>query len=247
MLETDADEIEHARRRPDHADRLRPARPDRQPRRGPARRSCCRRWPRASCTNYPECYVIMLLIDERPEEVTDMERQVKGPQLRGHQLARSTSRPPGTSRSPRWSSRRPSGWSSTARDVVIFLDSITRLARAWNTEVPALRQDPLRRRRRQRPAAAQAVLRRGPQGRRRRLADDPRHRPGRHRQQMDEVIFEEFKGTGNMELVPRPPAGRQAHLAGDRHQPLAAPAGRDADGPRGATAASASCAACSTT
>ena len=62
----------------------------------------------------PDAYVIMLLIDERPEEVTDMERQVKGPQLRGHQLARSTSPPPATSRSPKWSSKKPSGWSNTA-------------------------------------------------------------------------------------------------------------------------------------
>ncbi len=48
---------------------------------------------KAVLANYPDAYVIMLLIDERPEEVTDMERQVKGPQLRGDQLARST-RPP---------------------------------------------------------------------------------------------------------------------------------------------------------
>ena len=67
--------------------------------------------------------------------------------------------------------------------------------------VPALGQAPLRRRRRQRPAAAQAVLRLRPQGRRRRLADDHRHRADRHRQPMDEVIFEEFKGTGNLEIV----------------------------------------------
>ena len=65
-------------------------------------------------TNHPDAYVIMLLIDERPEEVTDMERQVKGPQLRGHQLDVRRDLGPRTSRWPRWSSRRPSGWSSTA-------------------------------------------------------------------------------------------------------------------------------------
>ena len=106
----------------------------------------------------------------------------QGPELRGHQLARSTSPPPGTSRSPRWSSRRPSGWSSTATTW----SSCSIRSRGWpgpttpkcphsgkilsgGIDANALQQ-------------AEAVLRRGPQGRRRRLADDPRHRPDRHRQ-----------------------------------------------------------------
>ena len=65
-------------------------------------------------TNHPEVYVIMLLIDERPEEVTDMERQVKGPNcevISSH--VRRTRRPAHSGRR-RWSSKRPSGWSSTA-------------------------------------------------------------------------------------------------------------------------------------
>ena len=63
--------------------------------------------------NHPECYVIVLLIDERPEEVTDMERTVKGRTPRSSARP-STSRPAGTCRSARWSSRRPSAWSSSA-------------------------------------------------------------------------------------------------------------------------------------
>jgi len=63
----------------------------------------------AIATNHPEVYLIVLLIDERPEEVTDMQRSVKARSSR----PRSTSRHSGTSRWPTWSSRRPSGSSST--------------------------------------------------------------------------------------------------------------------------------------
>ena len=69
---------------------------------------------KAALINYPDLYVFMLLIDERPEEVTDMERQVKGPELRSDQLDFRRACRPATSRSRRWSSKRPSGWSSTA-------------------------------------------------------------------------------------------------------------------------------------
>jgi transcription termination factor Rho len=88
---------------------------------------------RRSPPTTPTCYLIVLLIDERPEEVTEMQRTV-----RGEVISRpSTSRRRATCRSPRWSSRRPSAWSSTRSDVVILLDSITRLARAYNTVVPS--------------------------------------------------------------------------------------------------------------
>ena len=139
----------------------------------------------------------MLLIDERPEEVTDMQRSVEG---RGHQLDLRRAARPATCRWPRWSSRRPSAWSSTARDVVILLDSITRLARAYNTVVP--------------PSGK--ILSGG-------VDSNALHKPkkffGAARNiedggsltiigtalvdtgsRMDEVIFEEFKGTGNMEI-----------------------------------------------
>ena len=68
------------------------------------------------------------------------------------------------------------------RDVVILLDSITRLGRAYNTVVPVLGQGADRRRRRQRPAAPEALLRRGAQHRGRRLAHHHRHRADRYRQ-----------------------------------------------------------------
>ena len=86
------------------------------------------------------------------------------------------------------------------KDVVILLDSITRLARAYNNVLPSVGQGAHRRRRRQRAAAPEALLRRGPQHRGRWQPDDHRHRADRHRQRMDEVIYEEFKGTGNCEI-----------------------------------------------
>ena len=65
--------------------------------------------------NHPECYVIVLLIDERPEEVTEMERTVKSDARRGGQLDVRRTGLAGTCRSARWSSKRPSAWSSSAR------------------------------------------------------------------------------------------------------------------------------------
>ena len=69
---------------------------------------------KAVLKNFPEAYVIMLLVDERPEEVTDMERQVKGRNCEVISSARSTNRRPATCRSPTWCWKRPSGWSSAA-------------------------------------------------------------------------------------------------------------------------------------
>ncbi len=86
------------------------------------------------------------------------------------------------------------------KDVVILLDSITRLARAYNTVVPpsgkvlsgGVDSNALQ--------TSEAVLRRSPQHRRRRIADDRRNRSVDTGSRMDDVIFEEFKGTGNMEI-----------------------------------------------
>ncbi len=85
--------------------------------------------------NHPEVYVIMLLIDERPEEVTDMERQVKGPNC---EVISSTFDEP-SARHLQVSEmviEKAKRMVEYGHDVVIFLDSITRLARAWNAEVP---------------------------------------------------------------------------------------------------------------
>ena len=123
-------------------------------------------------TNHPEVYLIVLLIDERPEEVTDMQRSVKGevisstfdePAQRHVQVAEMV-----IEKAKRLVEHK--------KDVVILLDSITRLARAYNTDRAAVGQGAVGRRRQQRAAAAEALLRRGAQHRGRRLADDHRHR-----------------------------------------------------------------------
>src|SRR5205823_10705137 len=84
--------------------------------------------------NHPECYVIVLLIDERPEEVTDMERTVKG----NHSEVVSSTFDEPASRHVQVSEmviEKAKRLVEYGRDVVILLDSITRLARAYNTEV----------------------------------------------------------------------------------------------------------------
>lgn len=148
-------------------------------------------------TNHPEVVLIVLLIDERPEEVTDMERSVKGevisstfdePAQRHVQVAEMVI-------------EKAKRLVECGKDVVILLDSITRLARAYNTVVP--------------PSGK--ILSGG-------VDSNALHKPKRFfgaarnveeggsltiiatalidtGSRMDEVIFEEFKGTGNMELV----------------------------------------------
>jgi transcription termination factor Rho len=147
-------------------------------------------------TNHPEVYLIVLLIDERPEEVTDMQRSVKGevisstfdePAARHVQVAEMV-----IEKAKRLVEHK--------RDVVILLDSITRLARAYNTVIPA----------------SGKILSGG-------VDSNALHKPKRFfgaarnieeggsltiiasalidtGSKMDEVIFEEFKGTGNMEV-----------------------------------------------
>jgi transcription termination factor Rho len=90
---------------------------------------------KAVLVNHPEVYVIMLLIDERPEEVTDMERQVRGPQC---EVISSTFDEP-AARHLQVSEmviEKAKRMVEYGHDVIIFLDSITRLARAWNSECP---------------------------------------------------------------------------------------------------------------
>ena len=90
---------------------------------------------KAVLANHPDVYVIMLLIDERPEEVTDMERQVKGPnaEVISSTFDEATGRHIQVSEMVIEKAKRMVEY---GHDVVIFLDSITRLARAWNAEVP---------------------------------------------------------------------------------------------------------------
>ena len=150
----------------------------------------------AIADNHPEAYMIMLLIDERPEEVTDMQRSVKAEVVAStfdEQAARHV-------KVAEMVLEKAKRLVECGHDVVIFLDSITRLARAYNTVQPA----------------SGKVLSGG-------VDANALHKPKRFfgaarnteekgsltiiasalidtGSKMDEVIFEEFKGTGNMEL-----------------------------------------------
>lgn len=150
----------------------------------------------AITANHPECYLIVLLIDERPEEVTDMQRSVKG------EVVSSTFDEPATRHVAvaEMVIEKAKRLVEHKKDVVILLDSITRLARAYNTVVPT----------------SGKVLTGG-------VDANALHRPKRFfgaarnieeggsltiiatalietGSRMDEVIYEEFKGTGNMEV-----------------------------------------------
>jgi len=146
--------------------------------------------------NHPECYLIVLLIDERPEEVTEMQRSVRG------EVVSSTFDEP-ASRHVQVAEmviEKAKRLAEHKKDVVILLDSITRLARAYNTVIPS----------------SGKVLTGG-------VDAHALHRPKRFfgaarnieeggsitilatalvdtGSKMDEVIYEEFKGTGNMEI-----------------------------------------------
>ncbi len=148
-------------------------------------------------SNHPECYLIVLLIDERPEEVTDMQRTVKGevisstfdePASRHVQVAEMV-----IEKAKRLVEHK--------RDVVILLDSVTRLGRAYNTVVPSsgkvltggVDANAL-----QRPKRFFGAARNIEEGGSLTIIATALIDTG---SRMDEVIFEEFKGTGNSEIV----------------------------------------------
>jgi len=154
---------------------------------------------RSVLENHPEAYVIVLLIDERPEEVTDMERQVKGA---GCEVISSTFDEP-SSRHVQVSEmviEKAKRMVEHGHDVVIFLDSITRLARAWNNEVPhsgkvlsgGIDSGAL-----QHPKRFFGAARNVEDGGSLTVIATALVDTG---SRMDDVIFEEFKGTGNTEL-----------------------------------------------
>ena len=147
--------------------------------------------------NHPECYLIVLLIDERPEEVTDMQRSVKG------EVVSSTFDEPAT-RHVAVSDmviEKAKRLVEHKRDVVILLDSITRLGRAFNTVVPSsgkvltggVDANAL-----QRPKRFFGAARNIEEGGSLTIIATALIDTG---SRMDEVIFEEFKGTGNSEIV----------------------------------------------
>jgi len=149
--------------------------------------------------NHPDAYVIVLLIDERPEEVTDMERQVKSDNC---EVVSSTfDEPP--SRHIQVSEmviEKAKRMVEYGQDVVIFLDSITRLARAWNTETPnsgKILSGGVDANALQHPKRFFGAARNVEEGGSLTIVATALVDTG---SRMDEVIFEEFKGTGNTEL-----------------------------------------------
>ncbi|MEN5084489.1 transcription termination factor Rho [Bosea sp. TWI1241] len=148
-------------------------------------------------TNHPECYLIVLLIDERPEEVTDMQRSVKG------EVVSSTFDEPATRhvQVAEMVIEKAKRLVEHGRDVVILLDSITRLGRAYNTVVPSsgkvltggVDANAL-----QRPKRFFGAARNIEEGGSLTIVATALIDTG---SRMDEVIFEEFKGTGNSEIV----------------------------------------------
>ena len=151
----------------------------------------------AIATNHPECYLMVLLIDERPEEVTDMTRSVKGevisstfdePASRHVQVAEMVV-------------EKAKRLVENKKDVVILLDSITRLGRAYNTVIPSsgkvltggVDANAL-----QRPKRLLGAARNVEEGGSLTIIATALIDTG---SRMDEVIFEEFKGTGNSEII----------------------------------------------
>jgi transcription termination factor Rho len=147
-------------------------------------------------SNYPECYVIVLLIDERPEEVTEMSRMVKG------EVVASTFDEP-ASRHVQVAEmviEKAKRLVEHKRDVVILLDSITRLARAYNTTIPSsgkVLTGGVDAHALHRPKRFFGAARNIEEGGSLTIIATALVETG---SKMDEVIYEEFKGTGNMEL-----------------------------------------------
>ena len=128
-------------------------------------------------TNSPDIHLMVALIGERPEEVTDMTRSVQG------EVFSSTFDEPveDHTRVAELALARAKRLVEAGRDVVILLDSLTRLTRAYNLAVPNQRQDAVRRHRPCRPLPSQALLRRRPKRGGRRQPHHSRRLPRRHR------------------------------------------------------------------
>ena len=176
-------------------------------------------------TNNPEVYLIVLLIDERPEEVTEMQRSVKG------EVVSSTFDEPATRhvQVADMVIEKAKRLIEHKKDVVILLDSITRLARAYNTVVPAsgkvltggVDANAL-----QRPKRFFGAARNIEEGGSLTIIATALIDTG---SRMDDVIYEEFKGTGNMEIhLDRRMAEKRIYPV-DQRQPLRHAARRAAD------------------
>ena len=154
---------------------------------------------KAALRNHPDAYVIVLLIDERPEEVTDMERQVAGPNC--EVISSTFDEPPARHiQVSEMVIEKAKRMVEYGRDVIIFLDSITRLARAWNTEAPnsgKILSGGVDSTALQHPKRFFGAARCIEEGGSLTIVATALVDTG---SKMDEVIFEEFKGTGNTEL-----------------------------------------------
>ena len=155
---------------------------------------------RAVLKNFPDAYVFMLLIDERPEEVTDMEREVRGPQC---EVISSTFDEPAQRhiQVAQMVIEKAKRMVESGTDVVIFLDSITRLARAHNSDGEStgkLLSGGLDAGALQKPKALFGSARKVEEGGSLTILATALVDTG---SRMDDVIFEEFKGTGNLEIV----------------------------------------------
>jgi transcription termination factor Rho len=151
----------------------------------------------AIAANHPECYLIILLVDERPEEVTDVERSVKG------EVIASTFDEPADKhvKVSSMALQKAKRLVECGHDVVILLDSITRLARAHNTVAPSsgkVLSGGVEATALLRPKQFFGAARKIENGGSLTILATALIETG---SKMDEVIFEEFKGTGNMELV----------------------------------------------
>jgi transcription termination factor Rho len=155
---------------------------------------------RAILKNYPEAFVILLLIDERPEEVTDMQREVRGPRCEvvSSTFDESAARHIQVSGMVLEKAKRMVEY---GKDVVILLDSITRLARAWNSECTQsgkLLTGGLDANALQKPKAFFGSARKVEEQGSLTIIATALVDTG---SKMDDIIFEEFKGTGNLEIV----------------------------------------------
>jgi len=151
----------------------------------------------AIAANHPECYLMVVLIDERPEEVTDMERSVKA------EVIASTFDEPAEKhvKVSTMALQKAKRLVECGHDVVILLDSITRLARAHNTVAPAsgkVLSGGVESNAMQKPKQFFGAARKIEHGGSLTILATALVDTG---SKMDEVIFEEFKGTGNMELL----------------------------------------------
>ena len=155
---------------------------------------------RAVLKNYPEAYVFVLLIDERPEEVTDMEREVRGSQC---EVISSTFDEPAQRhiQVAQMVIEKAKRMVEAGTDVIVFLDSITRFARAHNSEGEStgkLMTGGLDAGALQKPKAFFGSARKVEEGGSLTILATALVDTG---SRMDDIIFEEFKGTGNLEII----------------------------------------------